>query len=60
MTKVILSDNSIYKLKEKERLTFGEVGIYIWDKPKNEDGSEQYPPKRFYVYGFVREVREDN
>lgn len=49
---VKLADNTYYILKKNEHLTFGEVGVYIWgDKEK-----EEYPPNRFYVYGFVREI----
>ena len=54
MTKVILSDNSTYELKGTEYLTYGVVGIYIWKNEKQEN-----PPVRFYVYGFVREVHND-
>ena len=54
MTKVILSDNSTYELKGTEYLTYGVVGIYIWKNEKQEN-----PPVRFYVYGFVREVHDD-
>ena len=60
MTTVILSDNSTYKLKEDEHLTFGQVGVYVWKgNPDKETGEENYPPIRFYVYGFVKEVRNE-
>jgi len=60
MTKIILSDNSNYELKENEHLTFGSVGVYVWDRPQsNKDGSEHYPPVKFYVYGYVQEVIDE-
>jgi len=53
---VKLVDSTSYELKEGEELTFGDVGVYIWNFGRDENGNQHYPPKRFYVYGFVREV----
>jgi hypothetical protein len=52
MTEIILSDNSIYTLKEDEILSYGNTGVYVW---KNK--TDNYPPLRFFVYGYVKEVR---
>lgn len=59
MSEIFLVDGANYKLLDGEYLTYGHVGVYVWNKGKNESGFDVYPPKRLFVYGYVKEVREE-
>ena len=54
--KILLVGGGEYNLLEKEELTFGDVGVYVWNKGKSENGMFIHPPKKFYTYGYVAGV----
>ena len=56
MTRIILSDKTAYKLCEGEHYSFEQNGISVWSKGKGSE--DKKPPKRFFSYNYVQEVRD--
>jgi len=59
MTTVHLTNDTIYEVNESDELTYGNVGVFVWAGQPDEFGHRKQPPLRFWVFGFVREVRTD-